>query len=192
MIIGFGYKARAGKDTAGMWIQSKWDLQRTAFAENLKNAVKEIYGWTDDHVYGHLKEVVCPFWGVTPREVMQRFGTEACRDVLRQDIWIKSLERKVTTPQTYPGWPTASYGQGWVITDVRYPNEADAIHRWGGKVIQIIRDNRDSISGEPHRSELSMNDYKDWDFTVYNNGTFEEFYAELDQMIRHFKGFEVL
>lgn len=175
MIIGLGYKARSGKSSVGNWLDAQRGFNSTCFAFSLKEAVKVIYGWTDEHVHGKLKETECPFWKVTPRLVMQKFGTEACRYVLQDDIWIRSLERRIS------GAPNAD----WVITDCRFPNEADFVHSKGGFMIRLDRDTEGLISlgATKHSSETAMDEYKGWDFTISNNGNFNELFTRIDQII---------
>ena len=61
----------------------KWlyeDLDRHCklfnFADPLKNAIGEIFGFSYEQLHGKEKEIVDPFWGVTPRELFQKIGTE--------------------------------------------------------------------------------------------------------------------
>ena len=175
MIIGLGYKARSGKDTVGLYLSDTGKFNMTSFAFSLKEAVKVIYGWTDEHVYGNLKEVIDPFWNQTPREVMQKFGTEACRNNLRKDIWVKSLEKRVM------GDPDAN----WVITDCRFPNEAEFVHRLGGFMIRLDRDDPDAIAEgtTTHASETAMDSFENWDGVIDNNGTLNDLFAATDEQM---------
>ena len=65
---------------------------------------------------------------LTPRWVLQQWGTNVLRSSFHDDIWIASLENKLrnTTDDV-------------VITDCRFPNEIQAIKAAGGKVIRIVR-----------------------------------------------------
>lgn len=175
MIIGLGYKARSGKDTIGNWLDDMRDFNSTCFAHSLKEAVKILYGWTDEHVYGELKEVIDPFWEQSPREVMQKFGTEACRQNLRDDIWVKSVEKRIS----------GAKDANWVITDCRFPNEADFVHSVGGFMIMLDRDVEGliTLNASKHASETAMDEYKGWDFTIKNNGTISELFGKVDQIL---------
>lgn len=180
MIIGLGHKARAGKDTIGLYLEDHRHFNRTAFAASLKEAVKIIYGWTDDHVYGHLKEVVDPFWNATPRDVLQKFGTEACRNNLRNDIWVKSVEKRLLD---------VGMDKDWVITDVRFPNEADAIKAWGGIVLKVHRpaELREAIATKEHISETALDDYPRWDGIIRNDSDLNTLFARTDEIIERTK-----
>jgi hypothetical protein len=173
MIIGVGYKARVGKDTIGDYLEDRHGWYRTSFAASLKEATKCIYGWTDEHVYGSLKEVKDPFWDITPREVLQKLGTEAIRTHMREDIWVKSVQRRIAEA------PDAN----WIITDVRFPNEVEAIKSWNGFAVKVSRSFPDAISTSGHISERILDDYKRWDDTIENNGSFENLFMAVDKMV---------
>ena len=173
MIIGLGHRARVGKDTIGEYLEDRKGWYRTCFAASLKEAAKIIFGWTDEHVYGKLKEVVDPFWGFSPREALQKLGTDACRNHIHRDIWVKSVERRVKSA------PDAN----WIITDVRFPNEVASIKKMGGFVIRIDRSFPDQISTQGHESEHALDHFKAWDEVISNNGTFEELFISVDATI---------
>jgi hypothetical protein len=65
---------------------------------------------------------------ITPRWVLQFWGTEVARRAFHDDIWIASLENKLRTSS-----------DDIVISDCRFPNEIKAIKRAGGRVIRVIR-----------------------------------------------------
>jgi hypothetical protein len=65
---------------------------------------------------------------LTPRLVLQLWGTEVCRQGFHDDIWIASIENKMRKT-----------GDNIVISDVRFPNEIRAIHNAGGKVVRVVR-----------------------------------------------------
>ena len=170
MIIGFNGPARAGKDTAARTLIYRYGFRRLAFADALKQAAKIIFGLTDAQVYGDdLKEVADPFWGASPRDIMQRLGTECLRQGYADDVWIKALFRQVEPHENY------------VITDVRFPNEADEVKRWGGRVIRI---ERPGALGETmvHASETAMRGY-DFDGVIVNDGTPEELARKVTSLV---------
>jgi hypothetical protein len=173
MIIGLGYKARVGKDTIGDYLEDRKGWGRTSFAASLKEACKTIFGLSDEQVYGNLKEVQDTFWNTTPREILQKVGTDALRNNYRQDIWVKSLERRVLSE------PNAS----WVITDVRFPNEAEAIKSWGGFIVRVDRPDAPGISTTGHSSEHAMDKYQHWDGIIKNTGSFTDLFENVDQVL---------
>jgi len=90
---------------------------------------------------------------LTPRKILQILGTEAGRDLIHPQIWVNCL------------FADLHENSNWLITDVRFPNEAKAIKDNGGILIRINRKS-DKISNHP--SETSLDNYSDWDFIVDN------------------------
>ena len=141
MIIGFVGLIGAGKDTAADYLVNFHGFRRDSFANTLKDAVANVFGWDRTLLEGRTKEArewreqVDPWWAqrlnmpkLTPRWVLQYWGTEVCRHGFHDDIWIASVENKMrkTTDNI-------------VISDVRFPNEIKAIHNAGGLVIRVKR-----------------------------------------------------
>ncbi len=157
MIVGFSGHAGAGKDTAAAVLVHRYGFRRLAFADNLKTAAKHIFGFSDDQLWGAKKDVVDPYWGVAPRFCLEKTGTECLRNGYADDVWIKSLFRTIADA------PHENY----VITDVRFPNEAQVVKDWGGRVIRIERD------GLAKRDHISDRALADWPFDAYvrNNGS---------------------
>ena len=141
MIIGFVGFIGSGKDTAADYLVNFHGFRRDSFANTLKDAVSAVFGWDRVLLEGRTaearewREQVDPWWAerlnmpnLTPRWVLQYWGTEVCRQGFHDDIWIASVENKMrkTTDNI-------------VISDVRFPNEIKAIHNAGGKVIRVKR-----------------------------------------------------
>jgi hypothetical protein len=141
MIIGFVGFIGSGKDTAADYLVNFHEFRRDSFANTLKDAVAAVFGWDRTMLEGRTKEArewreqIDPWWAerldmpkLTPRWVLQYWGTEVCRKGFNDDIWIASLENKLRNSK-----------DDIVISDVRFPNEIKAIHAAGGKVIRIRR-----------------------------------------------------
>lgn len=180
-VIGFGHQARVGKDTAGLYLMHKVPkVKRRAFADSLKEACAAIFGFNDTQLNGNRKEVVDPFWETTPRDLLQRVGTEAIRNEVGRDVWVKSWEKYLNDH--------SHFERLWVATDVRFLNEASAVKRAGGIVVRIDRppEMRDKVPN--HISERALSDYKGWDYTINNDGqTLESFYKKLDEFIEEYR-----
>jgi hypothetical protein len=183
-LIGMTGRKRSGKDTVGAYLRMEHGFAQESFAKPLKEAVRYIYGWGHEHLDGSLKEVVDPYWQTTPRAVLQFLGTEIGRQ-LDANIWVKSLQRRLESIQTGSGGPTS-----FVITDVRFPNEAAAIKSWGGFVVDVVRpqapealaDGRDS----DHPSETALDLYADWDGVIINDGTIEQLRDQVTKLVDRF------
>jgi len=187
IIIGLGYKAQSGKDTVADRIVKKNPFfKKSAFAGNLKKACQAIFGLSNEQLWGHDKARIDPFWGVAPREIMQRVGTECLRKNFRDDVWVKSLEHDIVS----------DYTRNHVITDVRFPNEAQAVKDWGGITVLVERNwlssnpTGNKLDGKAlkHDSETAMDAYDGWDYTIDNNGTLEELFDKIEGMLNWVDG----
>ena len=141
MIIGIAGFQGSGKDTIADYLCNIYGFKRDSFAATLKDAVAAVFGWDRELLEGRTKEsrawreTVDQWWadrldmpGLTPRLVLQKWGTEVARKAWHDDTWIASLENKLTKAHN-----------DIVITDVRFPNEIKAIKDAGGIVIRVIR-----------------------------------------------------
>ena len=172
-IIGFGDRAGVGKDTAGLYLTMRHGFNRIGFADALKEAARVVFGFTDAQLFGDKKSELDPYWKLTPRDVLQRMGTEAMRGEFGDDLWVRAVERVVLD------------GRDHVITDVRFPSEAEAIKRWGGKTIRLIRDKADGAKGgnPTHPSETALAGWQGWDWILYNNGTLAELHENIERLL---------
>lgn len=140
MIIGICGLIGAGKDTIADYLVNIHQFRRESFANSLKDAVAAVFGWDRELLEGRTKqsrewrEQPDPWWStrlgqsITPRQVLQLWGTEVCRKGYHDDIWIASLENKIRNSR-----------DDIVISDCRFPNEIAAIKRAGGIVIRVTR-----------------------------------------------------
>ena len=140
MIIGICGLIGSGKDTIADYLQNIHQFRRESFAHTLKDAVSSIFGWDRELLEGRTRESrewreqVDPWWTerlgmtVTPRLVLQVWGTEVARKSYHDDIWIASLENKLRKTH-----------DDVVISDCRFPNEIKAIKNAGGIVIRVVR-----------------------------------------------------
>jgi hypothetical protein len=141
MIIGIAGFQGSGKDTIADYLQNIYGFKRDSFAATLKDAVAAVFGWDRELLEGRTRESrawreqVDPWWskrldmpGLTPRLVLQKWGTEVARKSWHDDTWIASLEYKL-----------ARAYNDIVITDVRFPNEIAAVRNAGGIVIRVVR-----------------------------------------------------
>lgn len=141
MIIGFVGFIGAGKDTAADYLVNYHGFRRESFANTLKDAVSAVFEWDRILLEGRTnqarewREQVDTWWAnrlkipnLTPRWILQNWGTEVFRKSFHDDIWIASLENKMRKTN-----------DDIVISDVRFPNEIDAIHSSGGNVIRVKR-----------------------------------------------------
>ena len=184
MIIGICGLIGSGKGTVADILEQEHGFIKVSFADSLKDAVAAVFGWPRSLLEGDTeesrswREQTDDWWAtrlkmpnLTPRLVLQQWGTEVCRFGFHDDIWIASMERKLDTTKNY------------VIPDTRFPNEIDMITRLNGQVWHIERGARPSwfdqykLGGSPppnlHSSEWAWVRSK-FNHTIQNNGTLEQ------------------
>lgn len=210
MIIGFVGFIGSGKDTAADYLVNFHGFRRDSFANTLKDAVSAVFGWDRVLLEGRTKqarewrEQIDLWWSerldmpkLTPRWVLQYWGTEVCRKAFHDDIWIASLENKLRNSK-----------DNIVISDVRFPNEIQAIHAAGGKVIRIKRGSEPewyedalnfnegdrNMSWATSRSRLEKLGIHasetawiggDIDVTILNNGTIDDLFRQLENLVKN-------
>ena len=167
MIIGFGHKAQTGKDTAGQYLVESQGFVRASFGDHLKTVCSLVTGIPIEKFYDHKKEFN-EDWGMTHREILQRLGTDAMRNHFHEDTWVLGCLNQLMQRKSY------------IITDVRFPNEADAIKERGGYVIRVDRDTTGYDIDRNHPSETGLDDYTDWDYIIKNDGSLEDFHYKID------------
>ena len=141
MIIGVCGLIGAGKDTIADYLVNIHQFRRESFANTLKDAVSSVFGWDRELLEGRTRhsrawrEQVDPWWAerlnmptLTPRWVLQYWGTEVVRKSFHDDTWIASLENKLRKTR-----------DDVVISDCRFPNEIAAIKNAGGIVVRVHR-----------------------------------------------------
>ena len=141
MIIGVCGFIGSGKDTIADYLVNIHQFRRESFANTLKDSISMVFGWDRDMLEGRTRqsrewrEQVDPWWAerldmpdLTPRWVLQHWGTEVCRRAFHDDIWIAALENKLRNSQ-----------DDIVISDCRFPNEIKSIKDAGGIVIRVVR-----------------------------------------------------
>lgn len=136
MLVGLVGFINSGKGTAGT-ILTEFGFNPLSFAGPLKDATAIIFGWDrsllegDTDISREWREQPDEYWSVvmgrpfTPREALQKLGTEGCRVGIHTDIWIHSLFNRLTDDV--------------VVTDVRFENEFNFIHKNKGIIIHVQR-----------------------------------------------------
>lgn len=169
-----GYK-RSGKDAFAAALTGDGWYTRVSFADPLRAAAYALdpdvgpCTLPDDLVARHhgLAAVVDALgWerakdtvpGV--RRTLERLGTDAIRS-LDDGFWTRLAERAIDERTT-----------GVIVTDVRFPNEADLIRARGGLIIRLYRPGLHPAPGA-HVSETALDMYPD-QLVIENGGTLDE------------------
>jgi hypothetical protein len=184
-VIGITGKKFSGKDTAGNFIVEKYGFERLAYADPLKSAVREIFDFNNEQLYGNDKESIDDYWNVSARQVLQFVGTDLFRNhicellpQMGKDIWVNVLKRKIMNRLEKN--PNTKF----VVTDVRFFNELQAISDLKGITIKVNRDSSNQ-NKDSHESETCIDGFK-VDHTIDNNGTKEEFFEKIDSIIKSY------
>lgn len=171
MIIGLvGYKG-SGKDVMADFLVQNFGFIKISIAEPIKNACRELFQLSDDHFHDRmLKEKKIPFWNLSPREIMQKVGTDLFRHHFDDQFWVKILDQRIESLKNKVSHI--------VISDIRFQNEADAVHKHGGIIVRI---DRFSHVNDYHESEKL--DIQDIDKVIPNRDTINEYRNAIREFI---------
>lgn len=208
MIIGITGLISSGKDTIADYLTTFHGFRRLSFASSLKDAVANVFDWDREMLEGTTKlsrewrEKVDPWWSerlgiphLTPRWVLQYWGTEVCRTGFHDDIWVASLEHKLYKTK-----------DNVVITDCRFLNELNAIKKAGGISVRVVRgpnpkwyNAAEALNKGPNhigwalaREELKKynvhaSEYSsvglDYDYIINNDGTIDDLHNKVKSII---------
>lgn len=171
-LIGVAGCKRQGKDTIGDYMVEHYGYTKIGFADSLKVALQAIFKFSDEQLYGDLKEITDDFWNLTPRNAMQTIGTDLMRNQFMDDVWVRCVERTITE-----AWKTTPFKK-FVISDIRFPNEIDMVKRLSGKIIRITRPDLPDLA-ENHESESNIGSLV-VDYDILNDGTIDELYKKVN------------
>ena len=200
MIIGICGLIGSGKGTVGD-ILVEQGFTKVSFADKLKDGVATIFGWNRAMLEGdtdesrNWREQPDDFWtqetgrNITPRIVLQEFGTECMRDGFDDSIWVSLLKKQMLDN---PG--------DYVVPDVRFRNEQDMIRELGGEIWRVQRGDvpewygcamLDNTTGrnlmesyDVHVSEYKWIDMNNkFNSTIYNNNTIENLTQDTTKLL---------
>jgi len=208
VIIGVCGFIGSGKDTIADYLTNVHGFRRESFANSLKDAVSQVFGWDRTMLEGRTKQSrewrdqVDTWWAerlkmpnLTPRWILQYWGTEVCRQGFHDDIWIASLENKLRSSK-----------DDIVISDCRFPNEIKSIKNAGGIVVRVVRGEEPdwyesalAVNRGPKHigwalSKHKMEEYKihasetawvgtKFDYVLDNNGSLDDLYKQVRDLI---------
>ena len=173
MVIGISGKIGSGKDAfADLFIEHMrtahgLEFKNKKFAYNLKKMVSTLTGVPIEDVFsreGKLKYL--PDWNLTIGEIQQLLGTEAVRNNIHNNAWVLSLFGTYDEDEDF-----------WIVTDVRFKNEAEIIKEKGGIIVRLEGDPNNSRTGDDrnmmHQSEIDLDDYEGFDYIHENSPPIE-------------------
>lgn len=169
-VIGISGYARSGKDTIAEHLISKGYI-RGSFADAIREALLRLDPVVNGNRVSTLVEQLG--WEAAKsdpeiRALLQRLGTEVGREMFGDNIWIDHL------------FDSLPDGSKVVISDVRYPNEAEAIEAIGG---QVWRVNRPGISAvNAHISDSALDEYT-FPVVLSNSGSIDDLHYAVDSIL---------
>lgn len=202
MIVGICGLIGSGKDTIADYLVNLHQFRRESFARSLKDAVAAVFGWDRDMLEGRTKqsrewrEQVDFWWSnrlgmkITPRWVLQNWGTEVCRQGFHDDIWIASLENKLRNSE-----------DNVVISDCRFPNEIHAIKKNNGIILWVQRGelpewysaaldaNKGSMKAFKYMEDIGIHpsEWKwigtEFDMIIDNNSSLNSLYEQIENLV---------
>lgn len=175
ILIGLAGRARSGKSTAADHLVRNHFFEHYAFADPLRSGLMEIFNLDPDDFEGAKKEQPVDWLGRSPRELMQSMGTEWARQLVHPDVWVKIAEQNLNYLQN-----TLSSVVGFVVSDVRFENEADFIRQRGGTIIHIARPTAPAVN--PHASEAGVH-VNPLDLIIRNTGDREHLRSLIDDCV---------
>jgi hypothetical protein len=185
-IVGVLGRAQHGKSTLGTLLAAHFGYQPVAFADALRtmmaklNPIVHVTG-DDSKEYLRYTELL-DLMGYEEakrypevRRLLQVLGTEVVRDQFGENAWVDALDRTIFDDEKDE--------DKYVITDVRFPNEAEYVMRNKGILIKVVRPNFDNGVDSTHASEALV-DTLPYDYRISNNSTIDKMRSSLQRMFQ--------
>jgi hypothetical protein len=209
-LIGISGKAGSGKDLVGKIIQyliycnkfkvidfEEYDMHSLGyshpqkikkFAYKVTTSYKEITGINFHKLSREEKEI--------ERSKYVKYANK-CKEIFGEDVWVNALFCDYKAPTQiaiertggYCNHPEPTKFPNWIITDVRFPNEAKAIKDRGGILIRVNRLNSTSQTiyinkrDRTHPSETELDSYSEFDYAVDNNSSIEDLIEKVREIL---------
>lgn len=167
LIIGISGRIGSGKNTVGDFIKKiDSSFEEKSFAYKLKSIVALLAGCDFNLTLTQEgKNTYIPAFNRTIGQMLQEIGTNALRDHFDKNVWINSLLADLKE------------GRNYIITDVRFKNEAEELKKIGAVLIRVNRTNNviaeNSNRNLLHSSEIDLDDYQGFDYIIENNSTLD-------------------
>jgi hypothetical protein len=112
---------------------------------------------------------------MTVRDFLQKLGTDAMRMGLHPNVWVNAIMADYV-PDEDGDLPN------WIITDVRFPNEAQAIKDKGGIIIRVDRPGVSPINDHP--SEVGLDKWE-FDYKIVNLSDIFDLKESVHNILKH-------
>ena len=205
MIIGITGLISSGKGTVADILVNEHNFTKLSFADKLKDGVATIFGWDRAMLEGdttesrNWRETVDEFWTnetgreITPRLVLQEFGTDCMRNGFYDGIWVSLVKQEIiNNPQN-----------NYIIPDVRFPNEIQIIKSLDGEIWNVRRgelpdwwgyaiqdnNNSDSTLMKDYHPEIHQSEWRwiekdeQFDRIIQNDDTVKTLYSKISDTL---------
>jgi hypothetical protein len=197
LLTGIPVKDFEKEEVKSSYLGEEWDYIKFESSGKKVMNRKEYLDYIAGTTFMHTK---LDFNRMTVRELLQKVGTDAMRDVIHPDVWVNALMKdyrdKVDFDKSLPP------NKNWLITDVRFPNEAKAIKDRGGIVVRVNRPSvrkeevTNALTGEKdyfhvhypkdeHPSETALDGYQ-FDYIIDNSGSIEDLIRKTKEFLISF------
>lgn len=185
-ILGLSGYARTGKDTVAQTLVNKYGYTRLAFGDAVRdgvyamNPIVDFRISTSDGRYGEtsylrVRDIVDAHgWDyakdnyIEVRELLQRYGTEAGRNIHGMECWTSILDNIIAS----------NPGKKYIITDIRFENEYELVRKYNGICIRVVRDGIGAVNN--HVSDMYIPSFT---YTIDNSGTKEELELQIEKVL---------
>ena len=197
-IIGLCGEKGSGKDTIYEFLSKIYNVKRVAFADPLKESLKDLFLWNDDTFSREKKEMIDEYWGVSPRQMCQILGTDVIRNSIfdkfnniikvknneyKVSFWIKRIHKELEELLNNMECPYDFI----IFTDVRFLDELSYVKNLGGVMYKIIRPNIEKNEYSNHEAERGIDDEefnKHIDNLIINNGNLKDLSEKIENIFR--------
>jgi hypothetical protein len=177
-LIGLSGRRGSGKDTVACILQQlqperEWQIR--SFGDSIKSVCAAL---TSEDVAPYYtqegKAELVPTFHRTRGEMLQQVG-QALRE-WEPLVWVDAF---------FAALPADAFV---LVPDVRFANEADPIRARGGFMLRVegdpLNQRGDGTRDDNHPSEIAMDDYPHFDFTLHNTGSVEDLTRQVRESLR--------
>lgn len=188
LLTGIPVEKFEDQDFKNKELSEEWWYYKTNFYSLHRGGQMEMIPYAE---YEALRPLVGPaneenLIKLTPRLLLQFIGTDCIRDKVHPNAWVNALfadykyeihRSEVSTRAA--GFIDQHVYPNWIITDMRFPNELEAVKSRGGITIRV---NRPGLIESNHLSETSL-DSATFDFVISNDKDIEHLINEVRKIL---------
>lgn len=148
LLLGLCGAAGAGKSTVAAYLEHEYAFAQVALADPIVDMIGALFGaagvdgaWMVERA---LKEQPTTL-GVSYRRLAQTLGTDWGRQIVAPDLWLRVAAQRLASP--------ALQAENVVVSDIRFPNEAQWLQARGGVLVRVLRVQAELPAVQPHISE---------------------------------------